>query len=625
MLQDFANYFSTSNFAPHGYCFFWSPTLLWTYVVSDLTIAASYFSIPFALWYFVQKRPDVPFRWVFIMFGVFVLACGTTHLLALWNIWHVDYWADAVVKAFTASVSVATAILLWPLIPKALSVPSHIQLENANQKLQAEVMRRTQAESALLAAKNALERRVAARTAELERANDALRESEARYHALADLSSDWYWEQDDNLRFTRMSKPDTGQTDIELNTFLGHTRSDAPGIVWDESELAELDTIIAARQPFRDFEIGRIYRNGPKHYVRMSGEPMFDASGVFKGYRGVGMDITERKHAEEELRAAEEQFRGLVEQSIAGIYIIQDDEFAYVNPRFAEIRGFASAEELIGRANLSLVAEKDRGTVSENNRRLLAGETRNISYGFTALRKDGSTVEVGANAARATHNGRPAIIGLLQDISEKKRAEEEIRRYVEQLKNAFMSTVEIATTLSEMRDPYTAGHERRVSEIAVAIGAELGLDERQQEGLRVAGHLHDIGKITIPAEILSKPGKLSAIEFQLVQGHAEASYDVLKAVEFPWPVAQVALQHHERMDGSGYPHGLKGEAIMLEARIMAVADVIEAMSGHRPYRAALGIDKALAEIERGRGSAYDANIADACLRLFREKGYQLPA
>jgi HD-GYP domain-containing protein (c-di-GMP phosphodiesterase class II) len=156
------------------------------------------------------------------------------------------------------------------------------------------------------------------------------------------------------------------------------------------------------------------------------------------------------------------------------------------------------------------------------------------------------------------------------------------------------------------------------------IGAELGFDEQRIEGLHVAGNLHDIGKITIPAEILSKPGKLTKIEYQLIQGHPQSSYDVLKDVEFPWPVAQVALQHHERMDGSGYPQGLKGEAIVLEARIMAVADVVEAMSSHRPYRPGLGIDKALAEIERGRGTAYDADVADACLRLFRTNHYQLP-
>ncbi len=209
--------------------------------------------------------------------------------------------------------------------------------------------------------------------------------------------------------------------------------------------------------------------------------------------------------------------------------------------------------------------------------------------------------------------------------AQRMQTQKEIQRYVEQLKTAVMSTVEVATIISEMRDPYTAGHERRVAGLAVAIGAELALDARAQEGLRVAGYLHDIGKITIPSEILSKPGRISAIEYQLIQGHARASFDVLKAVEWPCPVAEIALQHHERMDGSGYPQGLKGEAILLEARIMAVADVVEAMSALRPYRPAWGIDKALAEIERGRGTAYDAHVADACLRLFREGRYRLPA
>jgi len=327
---------------------------------------------------------------------------------------------------------------------------------------------------------------------------------------------------------------------------------------------------------------------------------------------------------QERLCMAEEQFRGLVEQAIAGIYILQDDKVAYVNPRFVEIFGYASADELIGRDSISLIAEKDRSAVLDKRRRV-EGEVSSLSYGFTALRKDGSMIEVGVHSNRATHQGRPAIIGMLQDVSEKKRAEEEIKRYVEQLESAFMSTVEVATTLSEMRDPYTAGHERRVAALAVAIGAELGFDASRQEGLRVAGHLHDIGKMTIPAEILSKPGKLSAIEFQLIQGHAQASYDVLKGVKFPWPVAEVALQHHERIDGSGYPQRLKGEAILLEARIMAVADVVEAMSSHRPFRAGRGIEAALQEIERGRGSAYDAEVADAALRLFRERLYQLAA
>jgi PAS domain S-box-containing protein len=331
-----------------------------------------------------------------------------------------------------------------------------------------------------------------------------------------------------------------------------------------------------------------------------------------------------RARAEQDLRTAEEQFRGLVEQSIAGIYLIQDGKFAYVNPRFAEIFGYASVDELVGRESISLVAEKCRSAVLDARRQVEVG-AQSVSYAFTALRKNGDEIEVGVHSSRAAHNRRPALIGLMQDISEKKRAEEQIQRYAAQIENAFMSTVQVVTTLGEMRDPYTGGHQRKVAEIAVAIGAELGFDARRLEGLRVAGYLHDIGKIMIPSEILSKPGKLSPTEFQLVQGHAQASYDVLKDVAFPWPVAEVALQHHERIDGSGYPQGLKGEAILLEARILAVADVIEAMSSHRPYRPGFSIEVALSEIERGRGSAYDPIVVDGCLKLFREKSYALPA
>jgi PAS domain S-box-containing protein len=333
----------------------------------------------------------------------------------------------------------------------------------------------------------------------------------------------------------------------------------------------------------------------------------------------------EHERAGDAIRAAEEQFRGLVEQSIAGIYIIQDRKFAYVNRRYAEIFGYATADELIGSDPFMVVSEKDRDAVKQTIRRQMEREAETVSYTFTGLCKDGSIIEAGAHGARASHRGRPAVIGLMQDISEKKRAEDQIRQYVAKLEAAFMRTVEVTMTLSDLRDPYTAGHERRVAEIAVAIGAELGFDAHRQEGLRVAGYLHDVGKMAIPAEILAKPGKLSAVEFALVKGHAQASYDILKNVEFPWPVAQVALQHHERLDGRGYPQGLKGDEILFEARILAVADVVEAMATHRPYRPGLGIEKALAEIERGRGAGFDPVVVDACLTLFREKRYVIPA
>jgi putative nucleotidyltransferase with HDIG domain len=175
--------------------------------------------------------------------------------------------------------------------------------------------------------------------------------------------------------------------------------------------------------------------------------------------------------------------------------------------------------------------------------------------------------------------------------------------------------------MGEMRDPYTAGHQRRVADLAGAIGKELGLGTDVLEGLHIAGLLHDVGKIAVPAEILTKPGKLSSYEFEIIKGHPDVGRQILKGVEFPWPVAQAVVQHHERLDGRGYPDGLKGDAVILEARILAVSDVVEAMSSHRPYRAALGVQLALEEITRGRAVGYDGTAVDACLSLFREKRF----
>jgi putative nucleotidyltransferase with HDIG domain len=174
----------------------------------------------------------------------------------------------------------------------------------------------------------------------------------------------------------------------------------------------------------------------------------------------------------------------------------------------------------------------------------------------------------------------------------------------------------------ERRDPYTAGHQHRVANLAAAIANEIGLSEEQIDGVRMASVIHDLGKIHVPAEILSRPGRLTENEFSIIKTHPQTGYDILKTEEFPWPVAQIVLQHHERMDGSGYPSSLSGEEILLEARILAVADVVEAMASHRPYRPALGIDKALEEISKNKGVLYDAKVADACLRLFTEKGFK---
>jgi putative nucleotidyltransferase with HDIG domain len=210
---------------------------------------------------------------------------------------------------------------------------------------------------------------------------------------------------------------------------------------------------------------------------------------------------------------------------------------------------------------------------------------------------------------------------MVADITEQKTAEAGAEIANGKLKRALIATIEALSNALEKRDPYTAGHQKRVAELAVAIGRKMGLDDTMLRGLEVGGLIHDIGKIYVPAEILSRPGRLLEAEYAMIKTHCQVGHDIIKNVEMPWPVADMVLQHHERMDGSGYPQGLKGEAICLEARILGVADTIEAMASHRPYRPALGIDKAIQEIFDRRGSFYDSRAVDACIAVIREDGF----
>lgn len=215
-----------------------------------------------------------------------------------------------------------------------------------------------------------------------------------------------------------------------------------------------------------------------------------------------------------------------------------------------------------------------------------------------------------------------AVADMLAGIIKRKQTEDEIQQNLHNLRKAIEGSIKLTALMVEAKDPYTAGHQRRVSILSCAIAKEMNLSEEQIEGTKIAGLIHDLGKISIPSEILSKPGRITDIEFSLIKNHPQIGYNILKATEFPWPIAQIVLQHHERMDGSGYPSGLSGEKILIEARILGLADVVEAISSHRPYRPALGIDKALEEISKKRGILYDPKVVDACLTLFTKKGFK---
>jgi putative nucleotidyltransferase with HDIG domain len=198
-----------------------------------------------------------------------------------------------------------------------------------------------------------------------------------------------------------------------------------------------------------------------------------------------------------------------------------------------------------------------------------------------------------------------------------------LQESMHKLQEALEGSIYAMASAVETRDPYTAGHQHRVADLANAIAREMGLSAERIQGVRMAGVIHDVGKIAIPAEILSKPGRINEIEFALIKTHPQVGYDILKNIAFPWPIVQIVLQHHERVDGSGYPSGLNADAILLEAKILGVADVVEAMASHRPYRPALGIEKALEEIADKKGRLYDPEVAKACLRLFQKKSFIL--
>ncbi len=334
-------------------------------------------------------------------------------------------------------------------------------------------------------------------------------------------------------------------------------------------------------------------------------------------------DITKLKQAENKIERLSSQFEVLFELSPDAILFQDDESFFECNQASLKIFGCSDRGEVIGKHPSQFSPPFQP---SGEDSKALANEMISQAYKsgsklfeWTSSRLDGSTFPAEVLLVAFLRDGKQALQVTVRDITVRKNAELLITKTGEQLSKAFASIITTMSRTLELRDPYTAGHETRVASIAVAIANELGWDVGRIKGLETAALLHDIGKIAIPAEILTKPSDLSEFEYGLIKTHAEHSYQLLKDIDFPWPIAEMVHQHHERLDGSGYPKGLIGDQILLEARVLGVADSIEAMSTNRPYRFALGLKKAIEEIKKQSGIQFDVQVVNAALHLFEGK------
>jgi PAS domain S-box-containing protein len=470
-------------------------------------------------------------------------------------------------------------------------------------------------------------------------AEEALIKNEEMYRLVVDNMADVIAIIDMNLRFTYISP--------SIVRLLGYTVEEATAktleqfmtpeslqivtrVFEEELKLEASGTADPGR--IRTLELEEYRKDGSTVWLENRLSSFRDKENKLAGIIVLSHDITDRKQAEETLKESEKKYRLLADNVDDVIFVLDMNlNYTYASPSVKILMGYEPEELLKLRASETMTPSSwDLATknLSKELEKYEQGEINKLQVlQLEMRRKDGSIVwtEVKVSFIRDENRRPVGIICVSRDITERKLAEAKLLETLNSLKKAFGTTIQVMVSAIEARDPYTSGHQSRAADIAGAIATEMGLPKERVVGILMAGSIHDIGKLSVPAEILSKPAKLSDIEFSLIKEHSHSGYEILKNVESPWPLAQIVYQHHERMDGSGYPRNLKGEEILLDARIMAVADVVEAMASHRPYRSALGIDAALEEIEKNKGIIYDATVADACLKLFREKGYKMIA
>jgi PAS domain S-box-containing protein len=473
-------------------------------------------------------------------------------------------------------------------------------------------------------AQNITQRKIA--QSQREAALEALRESEEKYRWVLDNMADVLAVMDMNLHFTYVSPAVLHMRGYTAEEAMAQTMEEVltpesmqsmANVFAEELKLEASGTADPGRS--RILEVEGYKKDGSIVWMENHLSFLRDETNKAIGIISLARDITVLKKAEEQLKQSEKRYRSIFENAQEGIYrSTPDGRIVIANQAMADMLGYKTPEELLTSVtDMSLqlyVHPAERAKIEKIIEE--QGSARNYETQF--YRKDGSVIWVSLTMhADCDEKGQIIHYDCINDDITKQK------QVVEQIRKALGATVQAITVTVETRDPYTAGHQRRVSDLARAIATQMNMPSDQIEGIRMAAAIHDLGKISVPAEILSKPTKLTNIEFSLIKNHPQSGHDILKDIDFPWPVARIVLEHHERMDGSGYPNGLIGDDILLEARILAVADVVESMSSHRPYRPALGMEAALDEIEKNKGIFYDDTVVEACLRLFRDKGFQL--
>ncbi|PKN09346.1 MAG: hypothetical protein CVU72_02620, partial [Deltaproteobacteria bacterium HGW-Deltaproteobacteria-7] len=466
---------------------------------------------------------------------------------------------------------------------------------------------------------------------ERKKTEESLRKSEAKYRLLADHMKDQIWLMDMDLKVTYVSP--------SVEKLMGYTLDDLKEIPlnklltpssFQEAMLffsQEMPKALAAPLTYllkRALEIEFYCKDGQTVW----GEIMFsfirDENGKPVSLLGEGRDISKRKQVEDALRKSEENFRHSLDDSPLGVRISTAmGETIYANRAILDMYGYDSIEELKETPLKDRYTPESCAEFQIRKKKRLQGEFGPSEYEVSIVRKDGEIRHLHVLRKEIFWNGKKQSQVIYQDITLRRQAEKKLNDILENLRQSIKTTIQVLGTASEARDPYTAGHQKRVANLARAIATEMKLPHDKIEAIRMAGAIHDIGKISVPSEILCKPALLTDLEFSLIKNHSEYSYEIIKDVESPWPLADIVRQHHERMDGSGYPQGLKDGNILIESRVLAVADVVEAMISYRPYRPALGPEHALSEIENNAGILYDPNVVSACSKLFREKGYQV--